>query len=188
MGRIVKQVSDGMTKYYWYPGDKKEWIRAGVAVGVGALAFGVTYLFSRDVLLSTVVGTSVSAAIAGLNFGRRDARALAGFPDLGDKAARRAAMGHTGRAAWRAMVEGFIGAASAVLILNLPHDGLVADWIMPVVPAIVGALAQQAGMLYERLSTPAVAAEPAATPALAAAPSSRPKHAAAEPALESAAS
>jgi hypothetical protein len=170
MGRIVKQVSDGMTKYYWYPGDKKEWIRAGVAVGVGAVAFGVTYLFSRDVLVSAVVGTSVSAAIAGLNFGRRDARALAGFPNLGDKAARRAAMGHTGRAAWRAMVEGFIGAASAVLILNLPHDGLVADWVMPVVPAIVGALAQQAGMLYERLSAsspePAPAIEAAATPAL----------------------
>jgi hypothetical protein len=180
MGRIVKQVSDGMTKYYWYPGDKKEWIRAGVAAGVGVAAFGVTYLFSRDVLVSTVAGTSVSAAIAGVNFGRRDARALAGFPNLGDKAARRAAMGHTGRAAWRAMVEGFIGAASAVLILNLPHGGLVADWIMPVVPAIVGALAQQAGMLYERLK----AAEPAPTPALEAAP----KHAAPEPALESAAS
>jgi hypothetical protein len=152
MGRIVKQVSGGMTKYYWYPGDKKEWVRAGVAIGAGVVAFAAVSAFIRDALVATVVGASLTAALAGFNFGRRDARALAGFPDLGDKAARRAAMGHTGRAAWRALVEGFIGAAAAVVICNLPHGGLVADWIMPVVPAIVGALAQQGGMLYERLS------------------------------------
>jgi hypothetical protein len=171
MGRIVKQVSDGMTKYYWYPGDKKEWIRAGVAAGAGAVAFGGLWLLTRDVLVATVVGTSLTAAVAGVNFGRRDARALAGFPDLSDKAARRAAMGHTGRAAWRAMVKGFIGAAAAILIINLPPGGLVADWILPLVPAIVGALAQQGGMLYERLSDlsatsgPSLPALPAAEPA-----------------------
>jgi hypothetical protein len=48
-------------------------------------------------------------------------------------------------------VHGFGGAAAAVLILNLPHRGIVADWILPVVPAVVGALAHQAGMLFEQL-------------------------------------
>jgi hypothetical protein len=152
MGRIVKQVSEGTTKYYWYPGDKREWIRAGVAVGIGLTAFGLLMLLTRNVLVSVVVGTSATAVAAGLNFGRRDARALSGFPDLGDKAARRAAVGHTGRAVWRALAHGFGGAAAAVLILNLPHDGVVADWVLPIVPAVVGALAHQAGMLYERLS------------------------------------
>jgi len=165
MGRIVKQVSENTTKYYWYPGDKKEWIRAGIALGAGAGALGVVYALTHNSLAALVVGTSVTAVMAGLNFGRRDARALAGFPDLGDRAARRAAIAHTGRAAWRGMVEGFGGAAAAVLILNLPHRGLVADWILPIVPAIVGALAHQAGMLYEQLgqsSTP-TSAPPATT-------------------------
>ncbi|GAA4702091.1 hypothetical protein GCM10023263_44930 [Phytohabitans rumicis] len=165
MGRIVKQVSEGTTKYYWYPGDKKEWIRAGVALGIGLAVFGLLMLFTRNVLVATVVGASATAVAAGLNFGRRDARALAGFPDLGDKAARRAAVGHTGKAVWRALAHGFGGAAAAVLILNLPHRGVVADWILPVVPAVVGALAHQAGMLYERLSASTSTPGPASTPA-----------------------
>lgn len=165
MGRIVKQVSEGTTKYYWYPGDKKEWIRAALAVGAGGVAFGLLFLLTRDVLVATVAGAAVTAAVAGLNFGRRDARALAGFPDLGDKAARRAAVGHTGRAVWRAFAHGLGGAAAAVLILNLPHDGLLADWVLPVVPAVTGALAHQVGMLYERLSASASTPGPAATAA-----------------------
>ncbi|BCJ67000.1 hypothetical protein [Polymorphospora rubra] len=165
MGRIVKQVSEGTTKYYWYPGDKREWIRAGVALGLGVLAFGLLLLLTRDLLAATVVGTSVAGGVAGVNFGRRDARALAGFPDLGDRAARRAAVGHTGRAVWRALAHGFGGAAAAVLILNLPHRGIVADWILPIVPTVVGALAHQGGMLYERLGTSATTPGPAGQPA-----------------------
>jgi hypothetical protein len=163
MGRIVKQVSEGTTKYYWYPGDKKEWIRAGVAIGAGVAVFGLLRALTRDSLLATVAGTSVTAAVCGVNFGRRDARALAGFPDLGDKKKRRAAVGHTGRAAWRALAHGFGGAAAAVLILNLPHRGMVADWVLPIVPAVVGALAHQAGMLYERLGASASTPGPAKT-------------------------
>jgi hypothetical protein len=168
MGQIVKQVSESTTKYYWYPGDKREWIRAGIAVGAGLAAFGLLWLIFRDSLVGTVAGTSVTAAVAGVNFGRRDARALAGFPDLGDRAARRAAVGHTGRAVWRALAHGFGGAGAAVLILNLPHRGFVADWILPIVPAVVGAVAHQAGMLHERLTTSTSTPGPAkaATPAL----------------------
>src|SRR5262245_36052171 len=157
MGRVVKQVSESTTKYYWYPGDKKEWVRAAVAVGAGAVAFGIVVALTGNSLPATVVGASVTSVLAGLNLGRRDTRALAGFPDLGDKAARRAAINHTGRAAWRGMVEGFGGAAAAVVILNLPHRGLAADWILPVVPAVAGALAHQAGMLYEHFGQAAAA-------------------------------
>jgi hypothetical protein len=163
MGRIVKQVSEGTTKYYWYPGDKKEWIRAGAAVGAGAAVFGLLRALTRDSLLATVAGTSVTAAVCGgqLRPPRRpSARRL---PDLAGKKKRRAAVGHTGRAAWRALAQGFGGAAAAVLILNLPHRGMGADWVLPIVPAVVGALAHQAGMLYERLGASASTPGPAKT-------------------------
>src|SRR5262245_35497294 len=111
MGQIVKQVSETTTRYYWYPGDKKEWVRAAVATVVGLAALGVTGAFTRNLLAAVVCGLSATAAVAGVNFGRRDARALAGFPDLSARAARRAAIAHTGRAAWRAIVEGVAGAS-----------------------------------------------------------------------------
>jgi hypothetical protein len=150
MGQIVKQISETTTRYYWYPGDKKEWIRSAVAIGAGAVSFAVVGALVHGVLVAVVCGTSVTAAVAGVNFGRRDARALAGFPDLSEKAARRAAIVHTGRAAWRAIVEGLAAASAAVLIVNLPARGLLADWLLPLVPATIGGLAHQAGMLYER--------------------------------------
>jgi hypothetical protein len=169
MGRIVRQVSEHTTRYYWYPGDKKEWVRAGIAVGAGLAASVAVWVLFRTGLSATVAGTSVTAGVAGANFGRRDARALAGFPDLSGKAARRTAIVHTGRAAWRAVAEGIGGAGAAVLIANLPARGVGANWLLPMVPAVVGALAHQGGMLYERLGHPeAAVAAPAravATPA-----------------------
>jgi hypothetical protein len=152
MGRVVKQVSEGTTKYYWYPGDKKDWVRAGVAFAVGAGAFVVVGASTQNSLIATVSGTSATAAVAGVNFGRRHARALAGFPELADKAARRAAVAHTGRALWRAFAEGVGGAAAAVLIVNMPARGFAANWALPLVPPFVGAMAHQGGMLWERLA------------------------------------
>jgi hypothetical protein len=35
VGQIVKQVGEGTTRYYWYPGDRGDWLRAGLAVGSG---------------------------------------------------------------------------------------------------------------------------------------------------------
>lgn len=149
MGRIVKQVSENTTKYYWYPGDKKDWVKAGIALGAGAVIFAVARLFTEGPLWGATLGASTTLAVAGFNFGRRDARALHTFPDVA--AARRAAVADTGRAAWRALVEGFGAAAAAVLIMNIPRTGFTYNWILPVLPAIVGALGHQAGMLYERL-------------------------------------
>jgi hypothetical protein len=160
VGRIEKKLSEGTTKYYWYPGDKKEWKRAGVGVGIGLATFLVLWMFSRDLLPALVGGTSVTAGYTGVNFGRRDARAITTFPNLTGRSARIAAVAQTGRAAWRGLVHGFGGAAAAVLILNLPHRGIIADWILPVVPAVVGALAHQAGMLFEQLPKTAPAKAP----------------------------
>jgi hypothetical protein len=152
MGQIVKQVSEHSTRYYWYPGDKKEWGRAGVALGSGLATYGGLIWLTREVLVSVTLGLSVTAILAGLNFGRRDFRAAHGFPDLSGKAARRAAVVHGSRAAWRGLVEGIGGATAAVLIANLAPRGFLADWLLPIVPATAGALAHQAGMLYERLA------------------------------------
>ena len=170
MGRIEKQLSDSTTRYYWYPGEKQEWIRALVALGVGAAAAALLMMVTRNSLTAVVIGCAGTLAVAGFNFGRRDARALSGFPDLNDKAARRAAVAHTGRAAWRGVVNGLGAAVAAMLVLNLPHAGWLADWVLPVVPAMVGALAHQGGMIWEQLgsttvSMPGPAKPPPAKPA-----------------------
>jgi hypothetical protein len=149
----MKQVGEGTTRYYWYPGDKGDWLRAGLALASGLAGFAMLLWLGRSTLLSATVGASLTTAVAGVNLGRRDYRGACGFPDLSGKALRRAAVAHGRRAAWRALIEGCGGAAAAVLIANLPAGGLVANWLLPVVPATVGALAHQAGMMYERLAT-----------------------------------
>jgi hypothetical protein len=152
VGRIAKQVTAGTTRYYWYPGEKRDWIRAGIALVSGLAGFGLLMWLSHSALLSVTAGASITAALAGVNFGKRDYRAAHGFPDLSGKALRRAAVAHGRRAAWRALVEGCGGAAAAALIANLPPGGFLANWVLPIVPATVGALAHQAGMVYERLA------------------------------------
>ena len=148
MGQIVKQVSATTTRYYWYPGEKREWIRAGIAIGLGLAVLGAVGFVTRSVLAAVVSGASVTAAAAGVNLGRRDARAIAG---INATTARRAAVAQAGRAAWRGLVAGAGGATAAILIVNLPARGVVGNWLLPMVPAVVGALAHQGGMLYERL-------------------------------------
>jgi len=162
MGRIEKKLSDSTTKYYWYPGEKQEWIRAAVAVGAGVAVAALLMLMTRNSVTAVVVGTSVTLAMAGFNFGRRDSKALAGFPGMADKAARRAAIGHTGRAAWRGLVMGVGSAAAAVLIINLSPQGWLYDWLLPVVPAVVCAIARQLGLVWEKLGTTVSTPGPAA--------------------------
>jgi hypothetical protein len=199
MGQIAKPAAGGATRYYWYPGDRVEWIRAGLAVLTGLLAFGVTGLLGRSMLAAVTVGGSVTAVFAGINLGRRDLRAMHDFPvralaprssahqrpttpvptrslrvsatadqatsepgttrapegdaDPGAPALpRRAVLGPAGRAGWRALVQGGGGAVLALIIANLSDTGVVADWVLPVVPVLLGALAHQVGMVYERLT------------------------------------
>jgi hypothetical protein len=158
---MIKQVTENTTHYVWYPGDRREWQRAGIAAAAGFLVFGLLWLLSRDLMAAVVTGTSVTAGVTGVNFGRRDARSLVGFDGLDNRAARRAAVGHTGRAAWRAVAQGCYSAGAAVLIVNLPDDGAVANWVLPVLPAVIGTLARQAGMVFERLGISASTAGPA---------------------------
>jgi hypothetical protein len=151
MGQIVKQLGETTTKYYWYPGDTREYRRSFVAASAGVGAFCLVYAVSRSVLAATTIGASATALLAGLNFGRRDADALVDFPDVDGRAARRAAVVHTRRAVWRAIVEGAGAACAAILIANLTAGGFVANWVLPVVPAAIGACAHQAGMLLRRM-------------------------------------
>ncbi len=191
MGQIAKPVGTETTRYYWYPGERIDWVRAGLAVLAGLFSFAVAGLFSRSMLVAVTTGGSVTAVLAGVNFGRRDFRGMRDFPELarvagsagragptgsagragptgaaarpgpgrGDdsaarraRAARRAAVQHASRAAWRGTVQGVGGALIALLIANLSQHGAVADWLLPIIPVLLGALAHQAGMLYERIS------------------------------------
>jgi hypothetical protein len=134
-----------MTRYYWYPGERSDWVRAALAAGCGILAAGLIVMTTHSTLWATVVGTSVTAGVAGLTFGRKDVQALQTF-------ARFAPL-DTGRAVWRATVKGFGAAAAAVLVVHAARNGgFVASWILPLVPAVVGAVAHQGGMLQERVS------------------------------------
>jgi hypothetical protein len=165
MGRIEKRLSDTTIKYYWYPGEKQEWIRAAVALAAGGAVGFVLMLITGSSLMAVLFGTSVTLGRAGFNIGRRDSRALAGFPGFTDKATRRASIGHTAKAAWRGFVMGAGSAAAAVLIINLGPSGWFYDWVLPVVPAVVFAIARQLGLVWEKLSTSVSTAGPAASAA-----------------------
>ncbi|GAB3222819.1 hypothetical protein GCM10027447_09950 [Glycomyces halotolerans] len=150
MGKIVRQVSEGVTKYYWYPGEKTDWIRAALTVLGGALLFVLLYVVTKNLLLAAVISGTAVQAVVGAYLGRRDAAGLSGFHD--PAAERRAAVADGTRAAWRGTLQGLLCAGSAIFVLNMPHAGFLADWILPFVPSIVGALAHSGGMLWERMS------------------------------------
>lgn len=150
MGQIIRQISPNTTRYYWYPGDKKEWLRALLACGAGCAVFGPAFLLTRSVVAATVLGLSTAVGCACFNLGRRDTRALDGL----DKATitRRATAGASGRAAWRGLVEGGTVAVAVLIVAHLPTRGFVADWLLPLVPALAAGLARQGGLLSARLT------------------------------------
>lgn len=165
MGQIVKKFSENTSRYYWYPGDKREWVRAGVAVGAGAVIFGFALLVTGHAVPAVTAGATVTAVLAGFNFGRRDLRAAQARVEGSGRTARRALVDQVARAGWRGAVQGIGAAFAAVLIANLPASGLLADWILPAVPVVFGALAHQAGMAYERAAQTRVPAELPPVPA-----------------------
>src|SRR4051794_5415619 len=61
MGQMIRQISPSTTRYYWYPGDKKEWLRALLAFGAGGVVFGLAYLLTKSLLTATVLGLAVAA-------------------------------------------------------------------------------------------------------------------------------
>ncbi|MER7006314.1 hypothetical protein ABT297_25175 [Dactylosporangium sp. NPDC000555] len=149
MGQMIRQIGPNTTRYYWYPGDKKEWLRALTALAAGGAALGLSYWVTHSWLIATVLGLSTACGIAGFNLGRRDLNAA---DTLNARTPRREAASAAGRAAWRGIVEGAAAAFAALVIVQLPATGLVADWLLPLVPAVVGGLARQAALLTVRLS------------------------------------
>jgi hypothetical protein len=149
MGHIVRAIDAETTRYHWYPGERVEWLRAIRAVLTGLLTFAAVGLLTRSMLYGLATGASVTAVLTGFAFGRRDLRGIRAFPQRG-RARRAVVVGHSARAAWRGAVQGMGGAAGALCVANLGAHGLLADWLLPVLPVLLGALAHQAGMVYER--------------------------------------
>ncbi|MDN3238619.1 hypothetical protein [Glycomyces tritici] len=150
MGKFERQISEGVTKYYWYPGEKVDWIRGVLTVLGGGLLFALIYVVSKNLLLAAVVSGTAVQAVVGAYLGRRDAAGLSEFHDPATE--RREAVVDGTRAAWRGTLQGLLCAGSAMLVLNMPHSGFLADWVLPFVPSIIGALAHSGGMLWERLA------------------------------------
>lgn len=161
MGKIVRQISEGVTKYYWYPGEKTDWIRAALTLAGGGLLFALVYVVSKNSLVAAVITGTVVQIVVGVYLGRRDTVGISEFHDPSSE--RRAAVADGTRAAWRGTLQGLLCAGSAMLVLNMPHDGFLADWILPFVPAIAGALAHSGGMLWERVAQDIAAEDPAKT-------------------------
>lgn len=159
MGKIVRQISEGVTKYYWYPGEKTDWIRAALTITGGALLFALIYVVTKNTLIAAVIAGTAVQSVVGAYLGRRDAAGLTEFHDPGTE--RRAAVADGTRAAWRGTLQGLLCAGSAMLVLNMAHDGFLADWILPFLPSVAGALAHSGGMLWERMSQEVVAETPA---------------------------
>jgi hypothetical protein len=142
MGRMARPASGGLTKYYWYPGERSDWVQAFAAAGSGLLAGVLVRVVSGSGLWGTVLGATVTAVMAGHTLGRRDANAMRGLSRIG------AADGV--RAAWRALVKGAGPVLAALLVYRAGGHGFVGGWLLPAVPGAAGALAHQAAMLLEQ--------------------------------------
>lgn len=149
MGQMIRQIGPNTTRYYWYPGDRREWLRALVAALVGGAVLGLAYAFTRSWLVATVLGLSAAAGLFGFNLGKRDITAT---DALDARTPRREAASAAGRAAWRGFAEGAAAAFAGLIIVHLPATGVLADWVLPLVPAVVGGLARQAALVTVRLS------------------------------------
>src|ERR1700754_1466089 len=77
MGRYVKERGKGEETYYWYPGQKDDWMQAAIALGSGLVAAAAIRVATGSTMWAAAVGFTVTAALAGTYLGRRDAKALA---------------------------------------------------------------------------------------------------------------
>ena len=162
MGRYVKKRDDSTSMHYWYPGQKVDWVQAGIATGSGLLAAAVIRLLTGSWMWGAAVGFSVAAALSGLYLGRRDARSLAVT-----KTGRLSGIVLIGLAFLRALAKGSLAALAAVVVVRLATGGFWAHWVLPLVPAVVGAIAHHLGMFYEQLEKAAAVPVKASESALA---------------------
>lgn len=143
MGRIERKDKDGIINYVWYPGNLDDWKRAALSIGAGLGTALLAWIFLQSPALATVLGASITLGITGLSFGQRDAKSFSALGNL--KSAE------TGRALWRALVKGFGPAAAAVLVAHVTPAAGLSSWVLPLVPAIVFAVAHQLGVVQTRL-------------------------------------
>ncbi|MFC4336736.1 hypothetical protein [Salininema proteolyticum] len=155
MGKIVREIEEGVTKYYWYPGEKGDWLKALIALASGAGLYVLVFVLFDSSLMAAAVSSSGVLGLAGFYLGRKDAAGLDGFHDPTSE--RKAALADGTRAAWRGTLQGLVSAGAAVFVINMPHGGFLADWVLPLVPSIVGAVAHSAGMLWQRMANDAEA-------------------------------
>jgi hypothetical protein len=146
MGRYVKKRSDTSSVYYWYPGQIADWKQAGIALGGGLVAAAVIRVFTGNWMWGAAIGFSVAAALSGTYLGRRDARALA-VSDV----SRLGRIVLVSTAFLRALAKGSLAALAALVVASVAAGGFWAHWLLPLVPAVVGAIAHHVGMFYEQM-------------------------------------
>src|SRR4051794_2111539 len=139
MGQMIRQISPNTTRYYWYPGDRKAWLRALVAAVSGGAVLGLTYLLTHNTLAAMVLGLSVAAGLSAHNLGRPHPQAA---DPLSPSPPRRDIVSTGGRAAWRGFAEGTAAALAALIIAGLAPAGFWADWVLPLVPAVIGGVSR----------------------------------------------
>ncbi len=144
MGRIERAGSNGFTRYIWYPGNLEDWKRVAIAVGTGAVVFLGLHIVAHSMLWATVVGTTVTACMTGYALGNKDA---SGFDSIADLKSS-----ETSRALWRALAKGFGAAGAAVLVVHAAPASSWTGWLLPLLPAISGAIAHQCGIMQVRFS------------------------------------
>jgi len=146
MGRYVKKRGDEESTHYWYPGQKDDWVQAGIAVGSGLIAGVAIRVATGSTMWGAAVGFSVTATLAGTYLGRRDARALA-VTNMG----RLSGVILLAMAFLRALAKGSGAALAAIVIARAATPGIWTEWVLPLVPAVLGAVAHHVGMVYENL-------------------------------------
>ncbi|MGI8647765.1 MAG: hypothetical protein DLM55_12120 [Acidimicrobiales bacterium] len=144
MGRIERAGSNGFTRYIWYPGNLEDWKRVGIALGTGVAAFVGLLILAHSMLWATLVSTTVTACMTGYALGNKDANSFDSISELRSF--------ETGRALWRALAKGFGAAAAAVLVAHAAPPTSWSGWLLPILPAISGAVAHQCGIMQVRLS------------------------------------
>ncbi len=144
MGHIERAGSNGFTRYIWYPGNIADWKRVGIALGAGVVVFIGLYVLIDSTLWATVAGTTVTACMTGYALGNKDA---SGFDSIADLKSS-----ETARGLWRAVAKGFGAAAGAVLVVHAAPVSGWTGWLLPILPAISGAIAHQCGIMQVRFS------------------------------------
>ncbi|MFI5953398.1 hypothetical protein [Cryptosporangium sp. NPDC051539] len=121
-------------------------MQAAIALGSGLVAAAAIRVTTGSNMWAAAVGFTLTAALAGTYLGRRDARALTVTEPRGLAGAVLIALAFV-----RALAKGSGAALAAIVIARSANPGFWYEWVLPLVPAVVGAVAHHLGMFYENL-------------------------------------